>query len=675
MRQIKLFYPVFIFTVLAIVISCSDKSTTPEDTVAPRVVSTFPTDSAQIKETYFIPYVVFSEPIKLDDQTLKVTETEDDRNVPGRTTQSKSGDSLFFRPENPFTPGNKYQMLLSGIKDDAGNIMPDYTFCWFVVAASAADTISPFVVNSFPADGTTGVSVNTAIYDQFSEPINPATLTPESYKLTKADGTPVSITVNYDPATFQVSMAHNGLEYATTYQVTLTNAITDTAGNHLVEISRQFTTKNAPDITPPEVISSVPPDGATGVAVDSTISDEFSEDLDPETVNAQSYQLLKDGVQVPATVSYANRKATLVPNSDLEYETTYEVVLTSAIADTAGNAFVGSTRIFTTENAPQTPWVVENAWRIKYLNFDEQSNLFFAAEKYDYDNGAYDTDAVLAGKFDQEGMLLWIKELPSAVGLADQPFGLAYADGSVYILRTQDQYGTGFGDIYIDKLDAATGDSIWTHFYGNGGPFDIDVYSSYVYLASDDKIIQANVSDGSIVNSVVNALNRSVVANENGVYIGAGNYTMYLRAYDHNLNQVWVRSYDTPLIETGGWVATYGNYVYMAGSSGDAIHGIPIDPVILKYDLQGNLQWDSTYADIHPPGNDYRRFITCDPSTGEVYMVGGPVKFSPQGEKLWQKNIEGFYAVYRDGVLYVVDAVHYNNRILRFDAQTGAEIQ
>ena len=78
MRKIKILYCQMIFAALAVLISCSDNATTPEDTSPPRVVSTFPADSEEVKETFFVPYVAFSEPVVVQGEVVKVVETGQD---------------------------------------------------------------------------------------------------------------------------------------------------------------------------------------------------------------------------------------------------------------------------------------------------------------------------------------------------------------------------------------------------------------------------------------------------------------------------------------------------------------------------------------------------------------------------------------------------------------------
>ncbi len=76
-----------------------------------------------------------------------------------------------------------------------------------------------------------------------------------------------------------------------------------------------------PDTTPPQVATVTPSSGASGVAVNTSVTATFSENVDAATVTGSTFQL-RDSANtvVPATVTYAagSRTATLQPSSGTE---------------------------------------------------------------------------------------------------------------------------------------------------------------------------------------------------------------------------------------------------------------------------------------------------------------------------------------------------------------------
>src|SRR5688500_4623777 len=73
------------------------------------------------------------------------------------------------------------------------------------------------------------------------------------------------------------------------------------------------------DLTTPTVLSSIPANGATGVALGDTVSATFSEEMDPATLTAATVTLIDETNLVPiaGTVVYANATVVFTPAVDL----------------------------------------------------------------------------------------------------------------------------------------------------------------------------------------------------------------------------------------------------------------------------------------------------------------------------------------------------------------------
>lgn len=112
-----------------------------------------------------------------------------------------------------------------------------------------------------------------------------------------------------------------------------------------------------PDTTAPTVTSTAPVDGATDVAVGTTVSGTFSEALDAATVGADRLTVtVTGGAAVTGTVTLAGAVVTFTPDADLANATQYTATLDSRIADPSGNVLgTNSTWMFTTANATPPP--------------------------------------------------------------------------------------------------------------------------------------------------------------------------------------------------------------------------------------------------------------------------------------------------------------------------------
>jgi hypothetical protein len=125
------------------------------------------------------------------------------------------------------------------------------------------------------------------------------------------------------------------LPYGTAHTFTLTTAITDTAGNHLVEnFGWSFTTESDPATTPPIVIATYPVNNALNFPAAEPVTATFSKVMDPATLTPASF-FLNNGAT--GAVTYVDSTATLTPDDTLLFNTAYTATITTAVTDTFGN--------------------------------------------------------------------------------------------------------------------------------------------------------------------------------------------------------------------------------------------------------------------------------------------------------------------------------------------------
>jgi len=113
---------------------------------------------------------------------------------------------------------------------------------------------------------------------------------------------------------------------------------TDSATNTTLEAnyaSDSFTV----DTVAPSVVSTSPANGATGVAVNTTVSVTFNEAMKASTITTGSFTLVADSTLVSGSVSYnsGTYTATFTPSANLPNNKTCTATLSTAITDAAGN--------------------------------------------------------------------------------------------------------------------------------------------------------------------------------------------------------------------------------------------------------------------------------------------------------------------------------------------------
>ena len=315
------------------------------DTVAPTVSVTSPTSTAVAVPVNRKVNVGFSEamdPLTITAASFTLKETASGASVPGTVTSVAT--SATFTPTNNLANSTKYSATIAaGVKDLAGNAQgSDFVFTF--TTGAAADLTAPTVSFTSPANGAIAVPQNRIINAAFSEAMDPLSLNAQTFKVTGPGQAPVAGTVGAvgPDATF-IPLA--GLAASTLYTATISVGAKDLAGNALAaNYQWSFTTGAALDTTAPTVLSTIPVDLATGVAINSVVSATFSEAVDPLTVSTASFALREtaSGNNVSGTVGYAvgSRTATFTPLANLSSGLNYSATIkggAGGVKDLAGN--------------------------------------------------------------------------------------------------------------------------------------------------------------------------------------------------------------------------------------------------------------------------------------------------------------------------------------------------
>ncbi len=214
----------------------------------------------------------------------------------------------------------------------------------------------PRVSLTNPVADAPAVATNTKITATFSEAMAPATISTASFTLTcgspcvSPTGNTVSYAVGGKTATLTPGAV---LESDTLYTATITTAATDLTDNALAgnqaplpaasDYVWMFTTSAALDVIAPTISSTNPVDGASNVALNSSINATFDKAMDQSTINATTFTV--QGVSGPAlagTFSYdaVANVTTFTPSSNLTAGAVYTATITSGVAgvkDLAGN--------------------------------------------------------------------------------------------------------------------------------------------------------------------------------------------------------------------------------------------------------------------------------------------------------------------------------------------------
>jgi hypothetical protein len=287
--------------------------------------------------------------------TIATTLTYD---VPTRTAT--------IQPTTPLASNTTCTATINTDAKDSTGLALLVPYVWSFSTAAVADTTAPTVIAVSPLNNAGSVTVNTNVNVSFSESMAPSTVTASTMTLRNTTlNTAVTGTVLYVPSsnsavftpTSPTPLANNTL-----YTVTLSTAMTDSAGNPLASpFTSTFTTAALPDTTRPTVILNVPVNGATGVANNTGISATFSEDMTASSIDASSFTLtnMATSTAVTGTVGFtpSSRTATFTPTSPstLANNTLFSAKITTLAKDLANNTLASDfVWTFTTSNIGDT---------------------------------------------------------------------------------------------------------------------------------------------------------------------------------------------------------------------------------------------------------------------------------------------------------------------------------
>jgi hypothetical protein len=101
--------------------------------------------------------------------------------------------------------------------------------------------------------------------------------------------------------------------------------------------------------TAPVVSFTFPVDKATSIALNTSVTANFSESMQPSTINDVNFTLSQAASSVPGTVTYAGTTATFKPTNPLAFSKVYTATITTGVKDLTGIALAATkTWSFTT---------------------------------------------------------------------------------------------------------------------------------------------------------------------------------------------------------------------------------------------------------------------------------------------------------------------------------------
>ena len=241
------------------------------DLVPPTITGTYPIDGEDSVFVMEKVTVFFSEPMNRSSVENSFTLTWPDgvpaviKKVDGSFTWDEDNKSLTFTPLISLKEATNYTITVSAASTDlSGNHLAANNSFKFATVPNAP----PVIVYLGPANQEDSVSVNTTVVADFSEPIDPASITSSTFNL-KLNGVLVSGTFEFLNENSRVIFRPDAnLGFGKTYLVTLSTGIKDISNPSLnMKANKTGTFITASQQTVPHIWYLDPPAGTIGSVV------------------------------------------------------------------------------------------------------------------------------------------------------------------------------------------------------------------------------------------------------------------------------------------------------------------------------------------------------------------------------------------------------------------------
>jgi hypothetical protein len=310
----------------------------------PTVISTVPANLATgvpINQALSATFSVAMAPATIDAATFTLSGPGGTA-VAGVVTYVPAGSVATFTPTASLLPSTLYTATITTGAEDLQGTALAANYVWTFTTAAAVVVTPPTVISTIPANGATAVPLNQTVSATFSKAMNPVTINATTFTLTGPGATAVPGLLAYAAVGNTLTFTPTAnLPASTLFTATITTGAQDLAGTALASnYVWTFTTGAAVVVVPPELVSTVPVNAATGVPLNQAVSADFSKAMNPLTITTATFGVTgPGGVVIAGTVSYdaINFIATFTPTLPLIAATTYTATVTNGVTDLAGN--------------------------------------------------------------------------------------------------------------------------------------------------------------------------------------------------------------------------------------------------------------------------------------------------------------------------------------------------
>ena len=229
---------------------------------------------------------------------------------------------------------------------------------------TTSDTTTPTVLAVGPPNNATGVGVNASIWVEFSKPIDPTSVDGTTVQISGGSQTVTPLSISFDSTGSMAKITPLAPLPPSTLMTVSINGVSDPEGNVVTTATSHFTTGAGLDLTVPSVVAVSLVANDTIPTNTGSFTVEFSEPMDPLSVNTTTMYLYDTvtGSYLPGSVSASSdgRTFSFLPGGTLP--TGHLVYLqVNGSWDLTGNSVGSPYWYFTIGSGPDTtpPTVLE----------------------------------------------------------------------------------------------------------------------------------------------------------------------------------------------------------------------------------------------------------------------------------------------------------------------------
>ncbi|MDX6183660.1 Ig-like domain-containing protein [Flavobacterium sp. Fl-77] len=381
--KIKILLLTFIVLCIASITGCENDDFKEVAGECPVVESTTPLQNALNVPLDQVISATFNE--DMDPNSITSTSFIVSGMSPITGTVTYTGRTATFRPQALLEENTTYTAkITTKAKDVNGNFL-QLEHVWVF---STGMLLRPVVTAADPINNAIGVALNKTISATFNMAMNAATLNSTTFKVNQGTN-PVAGVISYTGSTVSFAPT-NPLLANRIYTVTITAGAKNSIGTAMIaDYSWSFTTDGVPTVTATD-----PMNNAINVALNQTVTADFSTLMDAASITTATFTLKQGTTTIPGTVSYSGNTASFNPTNALALGQIYTATITNGAKSASGTALTADyVWNFTTVLLPPAPIIVDLGTAAMFGSFGGNAGVTNQGLNTVINNGSLGTTA------------------------------------------------------------------------------------------------------------------------------------------------------------------------------------------------------------------------------------------------------------------------------------------